>query len=78
MEQRVEIPATDNPAQGEVISDFEITPKRLQQGRDLVASKLEFFKTQRSGWTTLNIMRDRAYRAQLEPPRERRGNQGKT
>ena len=75
MEQRVEIPATDNPAQGEVISDFEITPKRLQQGRDLVASKLEFFKTQRSGWTTLNIMRDRAYRAQLEPPRESHSNQ---
>ncbi len=70
MENRVEIPETGNPAQGKVLSNFELTPKIIEQARALVMGNLEMFTSQREQWRVKNLLRDRAYRAILEPPRE--------
>jgi hypothetical protein len=70
LENRVEIPETGNPQQGRVLTNFQLTPERIKQALDLVVSNLEAFISQRGNWETKNVMRDRAYRAILEPPRE--------
>ena len=70
MEIRAGIEETGNPEQGRVLTQFELTPKRIEQARDLVISNLDRFASQRQNLVTKWIMCDRAYRALLEPPRE--------
>ena len=70
MENRVEIPETGRPEQGRVLSPFELTPERVEMARALVINNLDRFKSQREQWRTKNLIRDRAYRAILEPPRD--------
>jgi len=69
VDNRVELPETGKPSQGKVLTPFEVTNEVIDKARDLVISSLDLFKSQREGWRVKNIMRDRAYRAILEPPK---------
>ena len=70
MENRIELPETGRPEQGKVLSPFQITPKLLDEARELVVSNIDYFRSQRESWRVKNLLRDRAYRGILEPPRK--------
>jgi hypothetical protein len=78
LEERVETPETGQPEQGRVEGQIQATPQILEKARDYVLSSLNTFKGQRADWERRNEMKDRAYRAILEPPREASSSQKDT
>ena len=71
MENKIELPETSTPEQGRVLSVLNVTPETLERARSYVMGSKENFEGQRQDWERKNRMRDRAWRAILEPPRSK-------